>query len=203
MWVYIWTWTPWPEPTHIFDFQNDWSLNWTATTVGYWTPDFVTWQGWRLYRSNNDSQAGIMPPASVYTGELKKIKINFYKWIWTYKSGGLDYAVGVWIADSSYSQSNNFLWSFSGVAYDNIRYWYSWSNQRIQTANFTGEATIEADFSNAKPVVSINWTSYTLTNGDSSVYKGYWTSWILQIWLWSWHWGSGDLYVRKVEITTA
>ena len=185
-----------------FDFQNNWSLNWTATTIGYWTPDFVTGQGWRLYRSSNDSQAGIMPPSSAYTGELKKIKISFYKWIWTYKRGNVYYAVGVWIAYSSYSQSNSLMWSFTGVTYDNVRYWYSGGDQRIQTANFTGEATMEIDFSNANPIVSINWTSYTLTNGDSSIYKGYWTSWILQIWLWSWHWGSGDLYVRKVEITT-
>lgn len=197
--IYIGTDLVRPKKVQTFDFQNNWSLNWTATTIGYWTPSFVTGQGWTLYRGNDDRQAGIMPPSSVYTGELKKIKIYFYKWKWT----GTAYGAAAWISDKTFSANwNNFLWSFSGVAYDNIRYWYSWGNQRIQTANFTGEATIEADFSNANPVVTINWTSYTLTNGDSSVYKGYWTSWTLQIWLWIWGSQSWELYVRKVEITT-
>lgn len=194
--IYLWGKKVRPENVYTFDFKNNGSLNWTAQSIGYWTPDFITGQWWRLYRSNTDSQGNIVPPSSLFDNKtLQKVKIYMYKWIATTYSSGYAHAVGAGI-------ENIFVWSFlwANINYDRINN----NGTYIQTVNTTWEVTLDLSLTWSSPVLSINGNNYTLTNSSTTVsnIRSLWTNKTLKLVLWNWRWWSGDIYIRKVEFTT-
>ena len=182
------------ENVYTYDFQNNGSLSWTAQSVGYWTPDFVTGQWWRLYRSSTDSQGNIVPPSSLFDNKtLQNVKIWMHKGIATTGTSSRAYAVGAWV-------ENMFIWSFAWANINYDRILNNWTY--IQTVNLTGEVTLELSLTWSSPVLSISWNNYTLTATTISAIRSLWTNKTLKIVLWNWRWWSGDLYIRKVEFTT-
>lgn len=197
MGVYLWT----ERNIQTFDFQNDWSLNWTAWAVA-WTPDYVNWQGWRLYRSDQDSEGRVTPPTSIFdNGTLKKIRLRMYKGIATTWNSSRAYYVGagVWCGNNS-----KFIWSYGGanINYDRLQYRVNNTQTYIHTANITGEVLLELNLEWTTPILTINSNTYTLTWSISSEYQEYWTNKTMPLIIWNRRWWSGDIYIRKVEFTT-
>ena len=193
---------PW-KTVLTYDFQNDWALSWTWNNVGYWTPDYVSWQGWRIYRSSQDSEGRITPPSAMFNNQtLKKIKMRIYKWFVNHGNSYRAYWVWAWVVCGN----NRFMWSASwaNVNYDRIRYRANVSSDSyITTINYSWEATLELNLEWTTPILTINWSNtYTLTGSISSAYKSYWTDKTLELSVWNRQWGSGDIYIRKVEFTT-
>ena len=187
--AYIWQY----PNVQIFDFQNDWALGWTAGSRGYGTPDYVSWQGWRIYRSSQDNDGYVYPPSSIFDpNTLKKVKIRMYKWIATTTSTW----VGAWICNTAWSIYA--LWSNAGARYDRIT--LNWT--RVQTADVTWEVVLELDFTGTNVAFSINWISYS-SNVTSSTYTNIWDNESFALEVANWNSGSYDIYIRKVEITTA
>lgn len=192
-----------PETVLTYDFQNDWFLNWVWTNIGYWVPEYITWEGWRLYRSNQDSEGRLTPPSSAYNnGTLIKIKMRIYKWFINHWDSARAYGVGAGVVCGN----NRFCWSASwaNINYDRIRYRANVSSDSfITTINYAWEATLELDVEWTTPILTINGSNtYTLTGSLSSEYQSYWSNKTLQLVMWNRRWGSGDIYVRKVEFTT-
>lgn len=192
-----------PETVLTYDFQNDWFLNWTWTNIGYWVPEYVTGQGRRIYRNNQDSEGRLTPPSSVYNNEtLIKIKMRIYKWFINHGDSARAYWVWAWVVCGN----NRFMWSASwaNINHDRIRYRANVSSDsHITTIDYAWEATLELNLEWTTPILTINGSNtYTLTGSISSAYQNYWTDKTLQLCEWSWRGWSGDIYIRKVEFTT-
>lgn len=187
---------------YTFDFQNNWSLNWTAQSL-YWTPTLTSGQWWTIgSSSSSDYQSFILPPNSVYDWNiLKKVKIRMYKWQATYYSGGTIHQVGCWLGNNNLSNMTSW-----GQPQFNSSTWAlvnDWSNHFTQTSDITGEVTQEWNLNDDWSLtLSLSWgTPYNLwqyanlfrTNRSNS-----------NLWLSIGRWSSanGNIYIRKVEITT-
>jgi hypothetical protein len=174
-----------------FDFQNDWALSWTGYSIGYWTPDYVTGQWWRIWTWTNAYQWWVKPPTSIFQWTLKKIKIYRYKpwaitssiWWW------------VWICNTNESSM--------------IEYWRNWSPRimiypwwtSIPVTDITGEITSEYILEdNWHITLKLNWTGYDVWSYASS-FQTIWSNQELQLEMWEWWW-TANHYIRKVEITT-
>ena len=197
--VYVWATQVRPSetPTYTFDFQNDWSLNWTGASL-YWTPSYVTWEWWTLGTSSTDSQSYITAPSSVYDGStLQKVKIRMYKGIVTNYDNRFLHAVGTWVGMGNANWG--FLWSNGNTiaSYDSISI-YGWP---IRTENITWEVLIEADYTWATTTITINWNVYN-TQEDSSLTKSDWSNSLFGLRLWNWRCDSLNIYIRKVQIFT-
>ena len=182
-----------------FDFQNDWSLNWTGLSI-YWTPNYVSWEWWSIGSSSSDSyQSAIMPPSSIYSGTLYKVKIWFYKWVSTvtYRT------VGTWLATSNFT---NWLTSWcqlfgsSANAYANV---YDWSDHPTQTTDIEGEVIQEWNLNDDWSLtLSLNWGSpYNLWQ-YANLFRTNWSNQNLGLSIGRWNVDNGKIYIRKVEITT-
>ena len=187
----------WWGPVQTFDFQNDWSLNWTGGSF-YWTPSYVTWEWRTLGTSYTDTQSYITPPSSVYDGStLQKVKIRIYKWISNMYDGRFLNAVWAWVGRPN---SNwGFVWSNPNELGNNDILGYT--GGYVLTANITWEVLIEADYTWATLIVTINWNVYNTTE-NSSLTKSDWSNNFFGLRLWDWRWGSSNIYIRKVQIFT-
>ena len=188
---------PVATPTHTFDFQNDWALNWTGASL-YWTPSYVTWQWWTIGAYYTDSQSYITPPSSVFDWKtLQKVKIRIYKWVSNRFDGGYLYAVWAWVS----TQNGNwgFLWSCTNELGNNDI--LNYANSYILTANITWEVLIEADYTWATLTVTINWNVYN-TSQNSSVTQTEWSNNFFGLRLWNWRCNNSNIYIRKVQIFT-
>ena len=195
--AYIWEY---PGATvQTFDFQNDWSLNWTGITI-YWTPNYVSWEWWSIGHSSSSYQSAIMPPSSVYNGEtLKKWKLRVYK------SNATVGDRGAWWWLSARSHSNWLVCCHQAHIGDG--YWanvYDGSSDHFtEVVEFIWEATLEYNLNDDWTLtLSINWwTEYNLWN-FSTQFRNNWSNnnlWIcIGRWTYSW-----TFYIRKIEITTA
>lgn len=183
------------ETVQTFDFQN-WDLWRTATSFGYWTPSRTPWW-WTIYRSNDDADGYIVPPASVYNwGTLQKVKIWMYKWARTTWTSSRAYWVSAgWIGSTTWVR-----WS---EAWANINYDRIYNNgSPIQTADITGEVIWELNLESATPTLTLNWNVYTLTWLTSAWFQTDWTNQNSKLDICNWRCGSWTVYIRKVEITT-
>lgn len=192
----IWSWDTQVRPSETvqtFDFQNDWALSWTAGTWGYGTPDYVSWQGWRIYRASQSNDGYVYPPLSIFDNNiLKQVKIWMYKWIGTTTTKW----VWAWICNTAWSKYA--LWSNVWANYDRI----TLNGTRIQTANVTGEVVFILDLSGTNVSFSINGTQYSSSIASSN-YTNLWGDKTFSLEVANWSWWSWDIYIRKVEITTA
>ena len=196
--IMVWDKQVYPgKKVQTFDFQNNWSLNWTTQTI-YWTPSYTSWQWWSIGSSTSTYQSAIMPPSSIYSGTLCKVKIWFYKWLAT----GRQSNVGSWLATSNFT---NWLTSWcqpSGTSTNTYAYVYDWSNHYTQTTDITWEVIQEWILNDDWSItLSLNWgTPYNLWNyatlfRNSRSNKSLWLS------IGRWDYSSAP-YIRKVEITT-
>jgi hypothetical protein len=194
---------PW-EKVQTFDFQNNWSLNWTAQSVR-WTPSYTSWQWWTIGSSSNDTyQSAIMPPSSVYDGNiLKSIKIWIYKWVNAYISGDVS-AYTVWCWPSNASCSQFAIWENTYYTYTNpsIATVYDGTAHNIVTSGKTWEFVLEYIFNDdGSLILSVDGTEYNLWN-YATMFRSLWTNKNLWLTIWRWNTANGQIYVRKVEITT-
>ena len=183
-----------------FDFQNDWELNWTGYSIGYGTPSYVTWQGWRIWTSSSSSyQWWIIPPSSIYWGTLKKYKIWFYKPSTTTSSRWAAIA----ISDRTEANAIEY-WRFSSTGWL-IIISISGTPTNISSADLTGECTMEIIFEdNWHITVNLADTSNTYTYdlwNYASNFQTYRNN--SDLWMHMARWSSSTNYIRKVEITTA
>ena len=177
-----------PITVQTFDFKNNWMLNFTGYSIGYWTPDYISNEGWRIWTSDSSTyQWWITIPNSVFVGDLKSIKIYRYKpqtttsYAWT----------AIWICD--HNQANM------------IEYWRLWwgilvnwnkTNAIDPVWEITTEFIME---DNWDVTVKINDTSYNV-GSYASTYTTLWTNKALCIEMWRWY--KPTHYIRKLEITT-
>ena len=184
-----------------FDFQNNWSLNWTAVSV-YWQPNYVTWEWWTIWTSYTALyQSAIKPPTSVFGGTLKKIKIWMYKWIVWSSYPPDNHAVGAWMSSINSSLNPCVLyWTNQWSWWINL---YDGSNHVTTWVDITWEITQEYIMEdNGNLTFIINWTyTYNLWN-YATIFKDIWDNQTFGIWIGRWRANNGDIYVRKVEITT-
>ena len=190
-------------PTHTFDFQNDWSLNWTAQSI-YWTPTLVTWEWWTIGSSSSDSyQSAIMPPSSVYDGKtLKKFKLYIYKWVNAYISWNK--AVTVWCGMCASNLNPSCVWehSYYTNANQSVANVYNWSDHITVTSTVRGEITLEYILNDdGSLVLKVNSTEYNLWQ-YASAFRTQWTNQNLWINTGRWNVADGNIYIRKVEIYT-
>lgn len=188
--AYIWEYSE--ETVQTFDFQNDWSLNWTGYGIGYGTPDYVTGQGWKIWTSSSSSyQWWITIPNSVFQWELKSIKIYWYKPEATTSSKGS----AVWICNQNQTTICEYwrMGTWGTIMYN----WTKISNLVDPTWEITTEWIME---SNWDLTVKINDTSYNV-GSYASTFKDLRTNKALYIEMW--RWDKPTHYIRKIEITTA
>ena len=186
----------------VFDFQNDWALSWTWQTV-YWTPTFTSGQWWTLWTDDSDMQSSIMPPNSVYDGrKLLKWKLRIYKWVQTTYSGGRTRTVWAWATASALNPC--VMWEqprwANSTSYANV---YDGSDHSTVTSWKTWELVLEYMFNDdGSLVLSVDGTTYNLWQ-YASLFRTQWDNknlWI-NIWRW-WVAANGNIYIRKLEITT-
>ena len=178
-----------------FDFQNEWSLNWTAQTI-YSTPSYTSWEWWTITTSGS-AQSAIMPPSSVYNGEkLVKYKLRMYKSIASTSSktawcGMATSGFSNWLAICPFNK-NGVLWA-------NV---YDGTDNFTQTEDVVWEATLEYYLNDDWSLeLSINWwTKYNLWN-FATLFRTQWSNSNLWIGIGAWSLNSA-FYIRKVEITT-
>lgn len=182
-----------------FDFQNDWSLNWTGISI-YWTPNYISWE-WRSIGTSSVGafQSPIMPPSSVYNGEtLKKWKLRVYKPDVTTTSSTAWWGMATnnfsdWLVCCHQLRNQSSYWA---NVYDGS------SDHLTEVSEFTWEATLEYNLNDDWSLtLSINWwTEYNLWN-FSTQFRNNWTN--NNLWLCIGRWNSWAFYIRKLEITTA
>ena len=183
------------QTVQTFDFQNNWALNWTWYSIGYWTPDYVTGQWWKIWSGSGGYQWWIKPPTSIFQWTLKRIKIYWYK-PWTITSSSW---WGAWICNTSESNI--------------IEYWRNGTSRIFIVINGTEQSSISAtDITweitseyiledNWHITLKLNWTSYDVWNYANN-FQTLWENKALQIEIGTWTSFSTRNYIRKVEITT-
>ena len=180
-----------------FDFQNDWSLNRTGVMLNVWQPFYTSWEWWTVGNSSSSTyQEEILPPNSVYDWKtLQKVKIWLYKWVgwwwhtvwaWVMKVGWTPYVCWTQTSDSA-----------QAMLYDG-------SEHRTNTTDETGEVVIEYVCNDDGTfTLSINWwTPYNLGN-YATLFRNARSDWTLWLSIWRWREADWNIYIRKVEITTA
>ena len=187
---------PW-KTVQTFDFQNNWSLNWTAQTI-YWTPSYISWQWWTIGSSSWVYQSAIMPTSSIYRGTLYKVKIWFYKWVATEKY----VSAWAWLSTSNFTNWLTSWCQLSGTSTNTYANVYDWSNHLTQTTDITWEITQEWNLNDDWSLtLSLNWgTPYNLWN-YATLFRNNRSN--KDLWLSIGRWDcSVNPYIRKVEITT-
>lgn len=181
-----------------FDFQNDWSLNWTGVRLNNWQPFYTSWEWWTVGSSSNASyQEEITPPSSIYDWKtLKKVKMWIYKWVWWWTNTAGAWLMKVWwtpyVCWTQQSSSN----LVQAMLYDG-------SEHRTTTTDATWEVVLEwVCNDDGTFTLSINWwTPYNLGN-YSTLFRGAWNDGTLWLSIWRWGVANGNIYIRKLQITT-
>lgn len=190
--------------TYTFDFQNEWSLNWTARTI-YWTPTLTSGQWWTIgSASDGYYQSAIMPPSSLYDWcTLKKYKIWVYKWVnayidgitsrhtvWCWPSNALCSQLAIWENTYKTSVNPSIATVNDGTAHNTV------------TSGKTWELVLEYIFNDdGSLILSVDGTEYNLWN-YATMFRNLWTNQDLWLTIWRWVTSNGQIYIRKVEITT-
>lgn len=207
MWVYIYQ--SWTEKelqnayigeykTLIYDFQNDWSLNWTAQSI-YWTPTLISGQWWTIGSSSSGTyQSAIMPPSSVYGGTLKKFVLYIYEGVEVY----LDRTVWAGIGTSNISI---IAWREQVVTQSprSRAMVYDWAEHYTTTQWARWEIILQYIFNDdGSLVLKVNDAEYNLWQ-YASIFRTARNNQNLWLSIWRWRVADGNIYIRKVEIITA
>ena len=202
--IYVGTNQVRPCTIQTFDFQNEWSLNWTAETV-YWTPTLTSWQWWTIGSSSSGSyQSVVMPPSSLYDWwTLKRFRIWVYKWVNAYISGWVSaYTVWCWPSNASCNQFAIWEMTYYTSSNPSIATVYDGTNHNIVTSGKTWELVLDYIFNDdGSLILSVDGTEYNLWN-YATMFRSLWTNQDLWFTIWRWNVANGQIYIRKVEITT-
>lgn len=188
---------PIEAPTHTFDFQNDWALNWTAQSI-YWTPTLTSWQWWTIGYWSGGFQSLITPPSSVYGWTLKSVKLRIYKGV----TANYGSTVGTGIGGVSLNPSCMWEQAYYGSSPYSVANVHNGSDHFTQTTSVTWELVLEYILNDdGSLVLKVNSTEYNLWQ-FASLFRTQWTNQDLWIQLWRWNVADGNLYIRKVQIFT-
>jgi len=186
-----------PSIVQTFDFQNNWSLNWTGQTI-YWTPTLVTWEWWTIGGSwGNTFQSAIMPPSSVYGGTLKKFVLYIYKGV----ASNTDATVWAGIGTSNLTA---LAWREQVVTESprSRAMVYDWAEHYTTTRWAVWEITLQYIFNDdGNLVLKVYDAEYNLWQ-YASTFRTYWSNGNLWLSIWRWRVADGNIYIRKVEIYT-